>query len=184
MVLLVKVCGILIGSLQFASILFLEKSLGASSFYSSVAGLPICTKKLQKSFPYLAKFRSGLQNWLALSFSAGSVLGAAVSSVSSGVFATAAGVHPYNAFLGGFIMVLGARIGEKNFIQFHYLIKDCSIFTIFYLSGRLYKWTRYQWLFSSIYWVVYYHCSHVWRSHRHRFLCTHKRFFLLTSRSF
>ena len=104
-------CGILIGSLQFASITLLDKSLGASSFYSSFAGILICTKRLQTSFPYLAKFRSGLQNWLALSFTVGSVLGAVASSVGSNVYGTTSGVHPFNAFLGGFVMVFGARIG-------------------------------------------------------------------------
>ncbi len=103
-------CGILLGSLQLVNLLALEKSLGASSFYSTFVGAPICTKYLKEKFPYLAKFRSGLQNWLSLAFTIGSVLGAFASSYPSGSFGQSVGVHPYNAFLGGFVMVFGARI--------------------------------------------------------------------------
>lgn len=75
--------------------------------------MPFCTKYLQAKFPYLAKFRSGLQNWLSLAFTIGAVAGAFASSYPAGVFGKSVGVHPYNAFLGGFIMVFGARIGKN-----------------------------------------------------------------------
>ena len=93
------------------SLIVLQKSIGASSFYSSFAAILFCTSYLKNRFTYMARFRSGLQNWLALAFTIGSVLGAFASSYPSGVFNTAQGVHPYNAFLGGFVMVFGARIG-------------------------------------------------------------------------
>ena len=99
------------GSLQLFNLLLLGKSLGASSFYSTVAGIPIYTRKLQQKFSYLAKFRAGLQNWLSLAFSVGAILGALASSMPSNVFGKTLGVHPYNAFLGGFLMVYGARTG-------------------------------------------------------------------------
>jgi hypothetical protein len=66
----------------------------------------------------MAKFRAGLQNWLALAFTIGSILGSFISAYSSNVFGTAQGVHPYNAFLGGFVMVFGARIGFFNIFFF------------------------------------------------------------------
>jgi len=104
------VCGILLGSLQLVSLLALDKSIGASSFYSTLMGVPICTKYLQEKFPYLAKFRSGLQMWLSLAFTIGSILGAFSSAYPSEGFGKSNGVHPYNAFLGGFVMVFGARL--------------------------------------------------------------------------
>ena len=104
------ICGILLGSLQLVSLLILEKSIGASSFYSTIMGVPICTKYLKEKFPYLAKFRSGLQMWLSLAFTIGCILGAFISSYVSGSFGQSNGVHPYNAFLGGFVMVFGARL--------------------------------------------------------------------------
>jgi len=45
-----------------------------------------------------------------LAFTIGAVAGAFASSYPAGVFGKSVGVHPYNAFLGGFIMVFGARI--------------------------------------------------------------------------
>ena len=104
------------GSLQFVSLIALQKSLGASSFYSSCAGIPFCTTSLKNRYTYMAKFRDGLQNWLALAFTIGSILGSFVSAYSSDVFGKTQGVHPYSAFLGGFIMVLGARIGFLTFL--------------------------------------------------------------------
>ena len=98
--------------LQFISLLALGKSLGASSFYSTFAGIPFHGKYLAEKFPYMAKFRSGLQNWLSLAFTVGVILGSLASCYPAGVFGKTQGVHPYNAFLGGFVMVFGARIGN------------------------------------------------------------------------
>lgn len=98
--------------MQLVSLLALGKSLGASSFYSTFVGIPFHGKYLEKKFPYLAKFRSGLQNWLSLAFTVGVILGSLASSYPSGVFGKTKSVHPYNAFIGGFIMVFGARIGN------------------------------------------------------------------------
>ena len=115
------VCGILLGSLQIFSFIILDKSLGASNLYSTFAGIPIYSMNLKKKFPYLAKFREGLQNWLSFAFSIGSVLGAFISSTPSDVYGKTSGVHPYNAFLGGFLMVFGARLGKKTINVLFYL---------------------------------------------------------------
>ena len=110
----------MLGSLQFVSLIVLEKSLGASSFYSSFVAIPFCTEYLKQRFTYMAKFRAGLQNWLALAFTIGSILGAFASAYPSGVYNAAQGVHPYSALLGGFVMVFGARIGLYFFILFSF----------------------------------------------------------------
>ena len=111
------------GSLQFVSLIVLQKSLGASSFYSSCVAIPFFTDNLKTRFTYMAKMRDGLQNWLALAFTVGSVLGAFASAYSTNVWATSRGVHPYNALLGGFVMVFGARIG------FYFVSYDLEILT-------------------------------------------------------
>jgi len=103
-------CGILLGLLQLFSILFLSKSLGASSFYSTIAGIPFFTKKSQEMFPYLAKFRTGWAHWSGIGYAIGAILGGFTSAWVSGVWGKSQGVHPYNAIFGGFIMVFGARI--------------------------------------------------------------------------
>lgn len=89
--------------------------MGASTFFTTIVGIPFFTQGMKKQFPYLAKFRSGPQNWLALAFTAGAILAGFASSYPSDVFSTAHGVHPYNAFFGGFIMVFGARLGKRTF---------------------------------------------------------------------
>jgi hypothetical protein len=104
------VCGILLGSLQFLTITLLEKSLGASSAYSTVIGVLFFTKKLKECNPYFAKFRVGLSNWLTVAHVVGAVCGGLLSSMLSDQYGKAQGVHIYNAVLGGFIMVFGARI--------------------------------------------------------------------------
>lgn len=105
-----SICGILLGSLQFFSILFLNKSLGTSSSYSTLVSIPFASKSAQDKFQYLAKFRAGLSNWITVFFVSSAIIGGFVSSYVSGVFALSSGIHPYNAFLGGFLMVFGARI--------------------------------------------------------------------------
>ena len=99
------------------SILLLGKSLGASSFYSTFVGIPFTGKYLEEKFPYLAKFRSGLQNWLSFAFTIGAILGSLASCYPTGLFGKTQGVHPYNAFFGGFVMVFGARIGKLPYIS-------------------------------------------------------------------
>ena len=94
------------------SILVVGKSLGASSFFSTFVGIPFHGKYFKEKFPYLAKMRSGLQNWLMLAFAIGVIIGSLASCYPTGLFGKAQGVHPYNAFIGGFIMVFGARIGN------------------------------------------------------------------------
>jgi hypothetical protein len=91
-----SICGVLLGSLQFFSILFLGKSLGTSSSYSTLVGIPFLTKKLQNKFQYLSKFRSGITNWLTVVFILSAILSGFGSSYSSGVFAKSTETHPYN----------------------------------------------------------------------------------------
>ena len=104
--------GLIIGAMQFVSLLALGKYFGTSSFYSTFVGIPFTGKYLGGLSPYLAKFRSGLQNWLSLAFTIGAILGSLASCFPTGLFGKAQGVHPYDAFFGGFVMVFGARIGN------------------------------------------------------------------------
>ena len=101
--------GCCLGSLQFFSLLLLSKSLGSSSSFSTAVSLIFPFKILEK-FPYLKKFRFGFNNYLILLFVL-SVFGGSMSSAFlGGVFNKAQPVHPYNAILGGFLLVFGARL--------------------------------------------------------------------------
>lgn len=101
--------GLLLGSLQFFSIALASKSLGASSCFSSFASFMFVGPALEK-FPYLKKFRSGRVNFGTIVFVVCVVLGSAVSSYLGGVYGLAKAVNPFNAFLGGFLLVFGARL--------------------------------------------------------------------------
>ncbi|CAF0848586.1 unnamed protein product [Brachionus calyciflorus] len=101
--------GGLLGLLQFFSILIISKSLGTSSSYSTCVSLVFPFKLLEK-FPYLKKFRFGLGNYASLLFALSLFLGSLTSALSGGMFNTAAPVHPYQAILGGFCLVFGARL--------------------------------------------------------------------------
>lgn len=101
--------GCLLGSLQMLSFYLMSKSLGSSSAFSSIASCMVSKSMLEKS-SYLKRFKSGLSNMGQLVFVGSVGLGSFVSSNLSGVYGKAMGVHPYNAFLGGFLLVFGARL--------------------------------------------------------------------------
>ena len=58
----------------------------------------------------MKRFKSGKGNWGTIAFVLSVIIGSFTSSQLSGVYGTAAGVHPYNSFLGGFLLVFGARL--------------------------------------------------------------------------
>ncbi|CAF0813990.1 unnamed protein product [Brachionus calyciflorus] len=101
--------GCLLGSLQFFSLLILSKSLGSSSSFSTVVSFVFPSKILEK-FPYLKKFRFGLQNYISIIFVLSVFVGSMVSAFLGDVFNKAENVHPYNALIGGFLLVFGARL--------------------------------------------------------------------------
>jgi hypothetical protein len=108
------VCGIILGLLQFFSLMVLSKSLGDTSSYTILIGLLFCTKKLQQTNPYFAKFRSSMANWMSLCTAVGALLGAFASADLSGYYGKARGVGPYNSMLGGFLLVFGAKIAGAS----------------------------------------------------------------------
>ncbi|CAF0814047.1 unnamed protein product [Brachionus calyciflorus] len=103
------IAGFCLGSLQFFSLLLLTKSLGSSSSFSTLASYFIRSDKLEQ-FPYLKKFKNGISNLGTICFVISVMFGSLISSLLGGVFAQANHVHPFNAYLGGFLLVFGARI--------------------------------------------------------------------------
>ena len=103
------IAGVCLGSLQFFSLLILTKSLGSSSSFSTCVSLVFPFKLLDK-FPYLKRFRFGLVNYASLLFVLSVFGGSMCSAFLGGVFNKAQAVHPYEAVLGGFLLVFGARL--------------------------------------------------------------------------
>lgn len=118
--------GVVVGLLQIPAFYFLGTALGTSSSYVTIsANLAAFVDPSITQIKYAANHMSGAKNWWQVALIAGIVLGAFISSRLSGtprwgaspVWAKAMGAHSparrhMMAFLGGFFMVLGARIAD------------------------------------------------------------------------
>ena len=120
------VCGILIGLLQIPAFLIIDTALGASSSYVTLgAWAASAADPGATQISYFAKHMQGAKNWWQVALVVGIALGALLSSRSSGmvrqgfakVWQRAAGIKSLGArtvmaFIGGFIMLFGARIAD------------------------------------------------------------------------
>jgi hypothetical protein len=116
--------GIVIGLLQIPTFLLMDTALGASSSFVTVAAhLASLLDPAVSKIKYFTSHMSGAKNWWQVAIVAGIALGAFVSMKLSGakrqtispVWARAMGTTSLAtrapvAFLGGFVMLLGARI--------------------------------------------------------------------------
>jgi uncharacterized membrane protein YedE/YeeE len=120
------VAGVLIGLLQIPAFLLIETALGTSSSYVTVAAhiASIFDASIGK-MDYLAKHMYGAKNLWQVAMVVGIALGAFLSMKASGarrqaispVWQRAVGLSTLGgrapmAFVGGFVMVLGARIAD------------------------------------------------------------------------
>lgn len=120
------VAGIVIGLLQIPAFLLIGTALGTSSSYVTIsANLASFVDPSIVDIKYAANHLSGAKNWWQVALIGGIVIGAFISSRLSGtprwgvspVWAKAMGAHTparryAMAFLGGVIMVFGARIAD------------------------------------------------------------------------
>ena len=118
--------GILIGLLQIPAFLLIETALGTSSSYVTIAAhMAAFADTSVSKMDYFAKHMYGAKNLWQLAMVIGIVVGAFVSMKISGtrrqrispVWNRAVGFRSLSnrapmAFVGGFIMVLGARIAD------------------------------------------------------------------------
>ncbi|KAK3595460.1 hypothetical protein CHS0354_003453 [Potamilus streckersoni] len=105
-----SVSGVIIGLLQLPIVFAVKDTLGGSSSYVTVVSQWLVTKKLQETFPYLEKKRTGLGNWWQVLYVSGAILGGAISAFLSNTIATAHGPSIPTALLGGILMLWGARL--------------------------------------------------------------------------
>jgi uncharacterized membrane protein YedE/YeeE len=118
--------GILIGLLQIPAFLLIGTALGASSSYVTVAGhVAAVVDPAVSQMDYFAKHLAGAKNWWQVALVVGIALGAALSARLSGqgrrgmsfVWSRALGMESLAArlplaFVGGFLLLLGARIAD------------------------------------------------------------------------
>ena len=120
------VAGVLIGLLQIPAFLLIETALGTSSSYVTIAAhIAALVDASIGKMEYLAKHMYGAKNLWQVAMVVGIAVGALVSMKASGarrqtispVWEKAVGLDSLSsrglmAFVGGFIMVLGARIAD------------------------------------------------------------------------
>ncbi|ESO93124.1 hypothetical protein LOTGIDRAFT_162150 [Lottia gigantea] len=104
--------GCLIGLLQLPVVLVLGDTIGGSSSYVTLVSQWVRTPYLKDKFPYLAERQSGMDNWWQVIYVIGAVVGGLVSSMSSNSFNDVQGVGVFEALVGGFLIVFGARFAS------------------------------------------------------------------------
>ncbi|XP_070577453.1 thiosulfate transporter TsuA-like [Ptychodera flava] len=102
--------GIIVGCLQVPVVLSVEDTIGASGSYCTAVSQVLVTSHLQRLSSYLSRHRKGLENWWQVFYVTGAVLGAWISSTSSETFGSVHGVSTNTAFLGGILIIFGARL--------------------------------------------------------------------------
>jgi hypothetical protein len=116
--------GVLIGLLQIPTFLLMETALGASSSFVTVgAYIAALFDPAVAGISYFKSHMSGAKNWWQVAVVVGIALGAFLSARMSGAVrqpispvwsrttgATTLAARAPLAFLGGFVMLLGARI--------------------------------------------------------------------------
>jgi len=104
------ISGMIIGATQLITSYFLDKSLGCSS------SVEFLGYKIRSLIPNMLNedvkhhSESSMTHMWQVYFVCGSVLGAFVSSVLSGTFNSAAALPIIPSFVGGFLIIFGARI--------------------------------------------------------------------------
>merc|ERR1712004_166866 len=104
------VAGVALGLTQFVLVYFLEDTLDLSRGVQTLTAQWLQTRSLQERFPYLAQFRSGVSKWWPVLMCLGIFLGSLYSSIMSSLFNKTSGVPFHYAFLGGLLMMFGARM--------------------------------------------------------------------------
>ncbi|XP_019623163.1 PREDICTED: uncharacterized protein LOC109469179 isoform X2 [Branchiostoma belcheri] len=101
--------GMLAGSVQGVLVLTLGDVIGSSTSYAALASLVLVTEKMERLSPYLRSYKRSPAAWAQVLFCLSSVLGGFLSASFSGAYGTVPGVTGLAAYLGGVIMVFGAR---------------------------------------------------------------------------
>ncbi|KAJ8311651.1 hypothetical protein KUTeg_011006 [Tegillarca granosa] len=95
--------GIFVGVLQIPLVLFVGDTVGGSSAYVTLVSQWVITKKLQELFPYLAKKRTGVENWWQVFYIGGAIFGAVVSALASSSLTKCQGAQWTRYFWNGYV---------------------------------------------------------------------------------
>lgn len=108
-----ELMGLIVGSMQVPCVLFCLDTLGSSTAYMTFTSQWLVVgKELQSKLPHWNGYRVGIGNWWQAIYIMFAILGAFISSWTTGTFASAASPAEWEGFLGGFIMLFGSRLGS------------------------------------------------------------------------
>lgn len=101
--------GLIMGSLQLVVAFTVKDSLGGSSSYCTLLSQ---VRPVRNWFSYLSGFQSGIENWWQVAYWLGALGGAGLSAHLSGTWGQGEGVIPWVGFVGGAMMLFGARMAS------------------------------------------------------------------------
>ncbi|KAI0207962.1 hypothetical protein LSAT2_007376 [Lamellibrachia satsuma] len=101
--------GAMLGLLQIPLVYFINQPLGGSTSLLCMLAQGF-VGPLKGVSPFIAKFRTGFTYWWQVFFVSGAMVGSYLSASSSQTLGSVLGVTPTQAFTGGALMFLGARI--------------------------------------------------------------------------
>ena len=108
-----ELMGLIVGSMQVPCVLFCLDTLGSSTAYMTLTSqVLVAGKDLQDKLPHWNGYRVGIGNWWQAVYIMFAILGAFISSWNTGTYGTAASPQEWEAFLGGFLMLFGSRLGS------------------------------------------------------------------------
>jgi len=109
-----EISGVVIGLLQIPTLFLMNDCLGTSSSYCTLLGLtwPAVDKDASKHTPYLFKYVGTTKDYWQLALVVGISIGSLVSSFYSGVRPSLSNASALTCFVGGFLLLLGARIAD------------------------------------------------------------------------
>ena len=106
------VAGSVIGALQLPAIAAFGDTIGSATAYLTVVSqaLSLTDGATQARFKYMADKRFGVGNLWQVIYVCSAISGAALSKAAGGTLGAVLGVSPVAAFLGGALMLFGARM--------------------------------------------------------------------------
>ena len=104
--------GFFVGAMQVPCVLWCLDSLGSSSAYMTFSSQVLVVRSVQDRLSHWNGYRLGVGNWWQAVYLLNAILGAFITSWTTGTFGKAAGVKDWEALVGGFLMIFGSRIAS------------------------------------------------------------------------
>ncbi|KAI0207963.1 hypothetical protein LSAT2_007377 [Lamellibrachia satsuma] len=104
------VAGIVVGAIQIPLILYVSQTLGGTSSLVTMVSQMFLGPLKSSCPPFMAAYKKGFSNWWQVFYVSGALGGAFTSAYLSGSLGGMTGVSVCQAFSGGFLLMLGARI--------------------------------------------------------------------------